>query len=100
MFATAQPRIMPGMIGLMNSQTWRNQKLIDALLSREISMPRLASSTIGAEKRAPPMEGRSPRKAGIVASVTLVEEKISLSESTMPRSVPDLRSSISRHITK
>ena len=100
MFATAQPRIMPGMIGLMNSQTCRNQKLIDALLSREIVMPRLASSTIGAEKRAPPMEGSSPKKAGIVASVTLVEEKISLSESTMPRSVPDLRNSISRHITK
>ena len=96
----AQPRIMPGMMGLANSQMWRNQKLMAALLSGLMSIPSQAVSTIGAEKRAPPTEGRRPRKAGILEMTTFVEEKKRLSASTMPLSVPDLRSWISRHITK
>ena len=75
---------IPGMIGLQNSKMWRNQKLIAALLSAGTSCPLQACSTIGAEKRAPPIEGRSPRKAGIEAIVTLVEWKIRFKAATIP----------------
>ena len=68
-----QARIMPGTIGLEYSKMWRNHRLTMLFCSAEIVMPLLALSTIGAEKRAPPTLGSSPRKAGITASVTLVE---------------------------
>ena len=60
----------------------------------------LASSTIGAEKRAPPNDGSSPKKAGITARVTLALEKMRCSVCTIPASAPLVRSSISRHMTK
>ena len=60
----------------------------------------LASSTMGALKRAPPKEGSRPKKAGITAKVTLVLEKIRCRAWTMPAKAPLVRSSISRHITK
>ena len=60
----------------------------------------LASSTRGALKRAPPSEGKSPKKAGITAKVTLVLEKMRCSACTMPAKAPLVRSSISKHMTK
>ena len=69
----------------------RNQKLMLALLSGLIVKSREASSTIGQEKRAPPQEGRSPKKAGMAERITFVEEKKPLSPSTIPLRVPDSR---------
>ena len=68
-----QARIMPGIMGLEYSKMCRNHKLTIAFCSGLMVMPLDALSTIGAEKRAPPTEGSNPRKAGITASVTLVE---------------------------
>ena len=92
--------IMPGIIGLENSNRWRNQKLIAALCSGESFIDALNSSTIGAENLAPPTLGNNPKNAGIAANKIFTLEKVRRSALTISVSAPLNRSSISRHITK
>ena len=87
---------MPGIIGLENSKIWRNQKLILALCSAVRFKPLAVISTIGAEKRAPPSEGRSPKNAGIMARVRRGLLSRRCSERTRSSKMPPVRSSISR----
>ena len=98
--AMLQAMIMPGIMGLENSKIWRKAKFMAALCSWLRLSPLLASSTIGAEKRAPPREGKRPRKAGITAKVNFALEKVRCSAATIPDKAPLVRSSISRHMTK
>ena len=71
-----------------------------ALSSGLASKPFEASSTIGAENLAPPMEGNSPKKAGITASVNRRLENILERASTIPAKQPLFLNSISKQITK
>ena len=65
--------------------------MIAALCSWVMFMSLLASSTMGAEKRAPPKEGSKPKKAGIIARVNLALEKIRCNALTIPSRAPLVR---------
>ena len=92
--------IMPGIIGLENSNRCRNQKLIAALCSGDSFKFALSSSTIGAENLAPPTLGNNPKNAGIAANKIFTSEHSRRNALTMSVNAPLNRNSISRHITK